>query len=168
MFVKNLKALFCILFATAGMSPLSAARASESFDMGFFTISPPRNWHTEFEKGRRLLSSRTESGGLPSLMIESCLSASGGACPSRCDLPTIRQSGILSNLELPFKVLKRVDGYFEYAASTQDKLADGTLYTSIRLLCVPSGFVYSALTGSGSAEKVDHDLASIIGTIHWK
>jgi hypothetical protein len=165
MVLRNLKAFASFVIVELALA--SGANASDRVDMDFFTLDTPHGWHNEWDKGRRLLSSKSALRGVPLLIIEACKSGSGRSCPSTCDLPTIERSGIVADLGISFKPVERSSAYFEYAASDQQVLPDGIMYVSIRLLCGPAGFVYAAHLDMSSAQKARQDLEAVLNTIKW-
>lgn len=152
--------LFVVLAATA------SARASDRMELGFLSVVPPVGWHTE-TNGQRLLSRKTHLDGLPLLIIETCRLGRAKSCPSACALPNIERSGIVSDLGLPLEPVDRSDGYVEYTASGRSVAPTGTMYTSIRLLCGPAGFVYAARLDESSAEIARQELQAVVSTIKW-
>jgi hypothetical protein len=153
--------------ASFAMTLAVSAHAAEIVDMGFFSVATPPGWHNESSKGSRLLSSKSGRAEPPLLIVELCKTGSGAACPSRCDIRTIEQSGMIADIGLSFSAVKRSDGYSEYAAAAQERKPGGAIYTSIRLLCGPAGFVYAALIDGSSAQQVRRDLDAIVNTIKW-
>lgn len=166
--VDLMKAVFQVLFATFALSLASSTHARRTVDMDFFSISTPLNWQNESLSGRRLLSSKFP-GSLkpPMLIIEACRPGGSGRCPSRCDIDSIRRSGMLEDPAVHFTSVARSDGYAEHAAIAQQNTREGIVYSSIRLLCGEAGFIYAVLADTSSAEAVRRDLDVIIGTIEW-
>ncbi len=152
--------LFVVLAATA------SARASDRVELEFLSVVPPAGWHTE-TNGQRLLSSKTPLDRLPLLIIETCRLGRAEPCPSACALPNIERSAIVRDLGLPLEPVDRSDGYVEYTASGRNVAPTGTMYTSIRLLCGPAGFVYAAILDESSAEIARQELKAVVGTIKW-
>ncbi len=161
-------ALLYFSLAAAPCALTSSAHAADTVEMGLFSIQPPSGWHTEWETGRRLLSSKSGSMAPPFLIIEACSAKRDEQCPATCDLATITRSGIVQDLDLSFTKIARVDGYAEYAARRRENPAGERLYTSVRLLCGTSGFVYAALIGTASADESDQALSATLRTIKWK
>ncbi|NHZ92983.1 hypothetical protein F2P45_28840 [Massilia sp. CCM 8733] len=162
---RNLKAWAALIAMT--LASLSGAHAADRVDMGSFSIAPLPGWHTESDKGRRLFSIKTKLAQLPMLILETCKVGSGDSCPSKCDFAEIERSGIAADPPLALTPVQRQGAYLEYEASNQATTSEGTVYTSVRLLCAPAAFIYAAQLDTGSAQQARRDLEAVLSTIKW-
>ena len=143
------------------------AASADRYELSFFSVAPPANWHVESDKDKRLLASGSGSEAPPLLIVESCRSGQPG-CPGQCDLPALERSGMVEGLHMTFKPVAREDGYREYAASDVQATGGDKAFTSVRLLCGPSGFIYAAFMDGASMQAADGALDAVVGSIAWK
>ena len=141
--------------------------AADRFSLSFFSLVPPLGWHTETDKEHRLLSGSGKGEEPPFLIVESCSPGGHGDCPRKCDLPTIAQSRMVSDLHIYLKDVKRNDGYVEFATSQVQVVEGGKTSTAIRLLCGPAGFIYTALIEIDPSHDSGAELDAVIDSIEW-
>ncbi len=148
---------------------LSAAHvdASDRVKLPFFSLVPPAGWHTESDKVHRLLSSKSNAEEPPFLIVESCSPGGREDCPTKCDFPTIAQSGSLADLHLTLRTSKKHDDYVEYAASQEQAVGDGYSASAVRLLCGREGFVFVALVARESDHNSIAELDAVMNSIEW-
>lgn len=156
-----------ILLAGVVLLVATHVNAADRFSLSFFSLVPPSSWHTESDKQHRLLSGPGKGEEPPFLIVESCSPGAHEDCPRKCDLLAIEQSRAVSDLHLAFTEIKRRDDYAEYAASRVQAFEGGKASTSFRLLCGPTGFIYTALTEIDPSHDSGAELDAVIASIEW-
>jgi hypothetical protein len=156
-----------MLLASVVLLAATQVNAADRFSLSFFSLVPPSGWHTESDKQHRLLSGAGKGEEPPFLIVESCSPGGHEDCPRKCDLPAIEQSRAVSDLHLTFKEIKRRDDYVEYAASQAQAFEGGKASTAVRLLCGPTGFIYTALMEVDPSHDSGAELDAVIASIEW-
>lgn len=156
-----------LLLASIVLLTGAQVNAADRFSLSFFSLVPPAGWWTESDKQHRLASGGGKGEEPPFLIVESCSPDGRVECPSKCDVATVAQTRSVSDLHLALKEIKRDDGYAEYAASQVQAFEGGKASTSIRLLCGPAGFIYTALMEIDPLHDSDAELDAVIASIKW-
>jgi len=156
-----------MLIAGAILLTATQVIAAERFSLSFFSLVPPSGWHTESDKEHRLLSGSGKGEEPPFLIVESCSPGGHADCPLKCDLSSVAQSRMISDLHISLRDIKRHDGYVEYAASQEQAVEGGRASIAIRLLCGPAGFIYTALMETDPSHDAAAELDAIVDSIEW-
>lgn len=135
--------------------------------LSFISLVPLKNWHVETDREHRLFATGNERDDVPLLIVEACQPDRNTNCPTQCDMPAIERSAVVSDLHLVFTPVGRRDGYLEYAASGQQDWHDGKVFTSIRIFCGPTDFVYVALVSDRSQRAAETELTAVVDSIKW-